>query len=1114
MYPFFDRVVAPVLEAAGVKKVVEVGALRGETTVRLLDSLGPESEIHVIDPVPAFDPSEHEKQFPGRYLFYRELSHQTLATLPAMDAALIDGDHNWYTVYHELRLLSEAARRADQPLPVLILHDVCWPYGRRDLYYAPEQIPEEFRQPYAQRGMMKGQSELLKRGGLSPKMYNALTEGGPRNGVMTALDDFIAEYDRPLRLIVLPVYFGLAIVVEEERLAALPELAELFAWLESADGKDALIEIAEDNRLQGLTVQHGVFYNAERRQAEAAVRYLRLLKGAVLNEHYLEQEVRIDHLVRSIDDDFSPSARNLRDPAREMKERTRSLRAARRVGRLKDDEGERATYFPYTAMGRVRLDDLETRLDTIRTESVRGDLVEIGAGRGGAGVFLRGYLDAYDMLEPHVWVADEFRATPAGHDPRGESTPLGGGPGFPDLLADLTDVREAFDRFDLLDQRVHFLQGPPAETLPEAPTERVALVRIGEVDPEQAIAGLDAVYDRITLGGYVVVDRYASPALQAAVDAFRERHGVVDPIERIDFAGACWRKTVHRGTGPVGDAGAPDETEEAAASPATLGARQTAGAPLLAARGGGRKDLSVVVVFYDMLREAPRTLHSLSRAYQQGIDDVDYEVIVVENGSSPGQKVDKAFVRSFGPEFRYLDLGRDATASPVPALNAGIAMSRGENIAVMIDGAHVLTPGVLRYGLLGLHSYAPAVVATQQWYVGPGQQGDAMAEGYDQAYEDQLFEKISWPEDGYRLFDIGSFIGDRDWLDGLWESNCLFAPRALFEQVGGFDESFSMPGGGYANLELYERLGATPGTAFVSILGEGSFHQVHGGTTTNLTEFEQRHDRLSSYARHYEELRGRPFRGHGQQIHYVGTMRPDAARTRARRRIAPEFFKRGITDGPDGPPTEPIPVPQDLRADAIEAFWHSLKWQDTNWLGKRIPKAPTDLFVYQEILNRVRPDWIVETGTAGGGRALFLASICDLIGHGQVLSVDKRAFEGLPTHDRIQYLVGPPHEDETAAQVRDIVGTKPRALVILGSRGTASRTIKEFRAYAPLVPRGSYVVVEDTVVNGHPVWSDFGNGPAEAVRSVVEERGDFAADLDLEKYLLTFNPGGFLKRVR
>ena len=109
---------------------------------------------------------------------------------------------------------------------MLILHDVLWPYGRRDLYYTPETIPEQFRHPYAQRGMRPGRSELLPEGGggVSPTLNNALFEGGPRNGVMTAVEDFIAESDEALRLVVVPIYFGLAIVVSEERLERVPEL--------------------------------------------------------------------------------------------------------------------------------------------------------------------------------------------------------------------------------------------------------------------------------------------------------------------------------------------------------------------------------------------------------------------------------------------------------------------------------------------------------------------------------------------------------------------------------------------------------------------------------------------------------------------------------------------------------------------------------------------------------------------------------------------------------------------------------------------------------------------------------------------------------------------------
>jgi cephalosporin hydroxylase len=1098
MFPFWDSVIAPVLDAIGATRVVEIGALRGETTAHMLDHLGPDAELQVIDPAPEFDPTEHEKRFPGRYIFHRDISHNVLPQLQPMDAALIDGDHNWYTVYNELRMLSATARDAGAELPVLVMHDVCWPYGRRDLYYAPERIPEEFRQPYAQQGMRMDRKQLLPRGGLNPTMNNALTEGGPRNGVMTALDDFTAEYERPLRRVVLPIYFGLAIVAENERLARQPQLARVLDWLESNEGSKALLDLAESVRLQAMLFQHNVFFHRERQLERAASRYLDLLKSALLDEHYLENELRIDYLARCADRGMKVNPVIVRDPARHRKPELRKLQATRRAGRVGERDGETADYFPYTTMGRVRLDHLQSCLETIHTAAVEGDLVECGTGRGGGAIFLRGFLEANEIDDRQVWVVDPFRASPTSNTPEPGSGLPGGGLGFPDLWPDLNSVREGFARFGLLDDRVRFLQGPPRDTLADAPVEKVSLLRIGG-DLDGAIGDvLDEVYDKVSIGGFVVVDQYGTGSVQRAVEEFRSRRGIGDPIERADWVGAYWRKlTPASVTSPV---------------------RRSAGerrerAPIPPPAPPARKDLSVIVIFYNMRREAERTLHSLSRVYQQGLDDIDYEVIVVENGSDEGQKLGDEFVRSFGAEFRYLDLAADATPSPANALNRGIAIASGEAFAFMIDGAHVVTPGVLRFGMTGLATYAPALVATQQWYVGPGQQGDAALVGYDQEYEDRLFREIEWPTDGYRLFDIGHFIGDRDWFDGIWESNCMFVPRSILEQVGCFDEAFSVAGGGYANLEFYERLGSSPDITVTTIIGEGSFHQVHGGTTTNESDADERRRRIAGYAQQYAQMRGRPFRGPGRTMHFVGSMPPRAARTKARRRVAPNVFVEGAPD-PDALPEKPLPIPEELKVEFVDAFWRSHAWRKTTWLGHSVPKPPTDLIAYQEMITRVRPEWIVETGTRNGGRALFLASICELLGHGRVLSIDPRKAEGRPQHPRITYLTANPAQGDTARQVRDIVGDAPNAIVVLGSRGSRQRMVAEFNLYSPLVPLGSYVVMEETIVNGHPVWPSFGPGPTEAVKNVINTRGDFAPDPDMERSGLTFNPHGFLKRVQ
>ena len=434
-------------------------------------------------------------------------------------------------------------------------------------------------------------------------------------------------------------------------------------------------------------------------------------------------------------------------------------------------------------------------------------------------------------------------------------------------------------------------------------------------------------------------------------------------------------------------------------------------------------------------------------------------------------------MRDFGPEFRYLDLGaRRVARRRCGALNRGIAASRGRNLALMIDGAHVLTPGVLRFGLQGLATYAPAIVATQQWYVGPGQQGDAMDNGYDQAYEDRLFERIQWPSNGYRLFEIGHFVGDRDWLDGVWESNCMFVSRAQLEQVGGFDERFSMAGGGYANLELYERLGSSPDVTVCTIIGEGSFHQVHGGTTTNQADAEERRARVFGYGQHYAELRGRAFRGPGKPIHFVGRITTGAARRTKPRRLSTRVFA-DAAEAIDGRPERPTPVPDDLRWAFTEAVWRNLPWRHTTWLGEPIHTAPTDLLAYQEILSRVRPDWVVEIGASDAGRAGFLASICELIGHGQVLSLRSPEAPDPAPHPRLRVL-----HRATARPRHRRAG--PRARRRRQRRRGARRLRRPghdrpaVRGLRRLVGVGSYVVVTDTIVNGHPVWPSFGPGPS------------------------------------
>ncbi len=191
-----------------------------------------------------------------------------------------------------------------------------------------------------------------------------------------------------------------------------------------------------------------------------------------------------------------------------------------------------------------------------------------------------------------------------------------------------------------------------------------------------------------------------------------------------------------------------------------------------------------------------------------------------------------------------------------------------------------------------------------------------MLDGYDQAFEDELFGHIDWPVDGYRLFDIGHFIGERDWFDGLWESNCIFVPRKLLEQVGAFDERFSMPGGGYANLEFYERLGATPG---VNVVDDPRRRLVPSGARRHDDQRRRRrrparHDRPVTPSTSKSCGAGRSA-APARRCTTSARCSSDAARTRARRMTADAFVKGRVVDGPDGFPTAPTPIPDELKLE-------------------------------------------------------------------------------------------------------------------------------------------------------------------------------------------------------
>jgi cephalosporin hydroxylase len=182
-----------------------------------------------------------------------------------------------------------------------------------------------------------------------------------------------------------------------------------------------------------------------------------------------------------------------------------------------------------------------------------------------------------------------------------------------------------------------------------------------------------------------------------------------------------------------------------------------------------------------------------------------------------------------------------------------------------------------------------------------------------------------------------------------------------------------------------------------------------------------------------------------------------------------------------------------------------------SWFGHQLLKCPLDLWIYQELLVRTRPDFVVETGTWYGGSALYFAMLLDHLGHGRVITIDLNVKPNRPEHPRIGYVTGSSVDPAIVAQVRETVATQ-RAMVVLDSDHNAAHVYEEMIAYSPLVQMGDYLIVEDTNVNGHPVLPDFGPGPMEAVDRFLLESDEFVIDERCERFLMTLYPRGYLKR--
>ena len=268
-----------------------------------------------------------------------------------------------------------------------------------------------------------------------------------------------------------------------------------------------------------------------------------------------------------------------------------------------------------------------------------------------------------------------------------------------------------------------------------------------------------------------------------------------------------------------------------------------------------RPKISVVVVFYNMRREAVRTLHTLTCNYQIGVNVEDYEVLIMDSNST--EPLDPEWVESLQANFSYHYV-ESSWPTPCRAMNRGIELAKGDHVVCMIDGARMLSPGVLQKFKLANKLFEHACVKTIAMHLGPKLQNLSILDGYDQLVEDKLLKSVNWKSNGYELFEISSLAESsfRGFTNPISESNCFCVNKRVLSEIGGYNEDFRSIGGGLVNHDTLNKVLQYEGMMSINLMGEASFHQFHGGVATNVSP--DNHPR-EIFLNEYLTIRGEEF---------------------------------------------------------------------------------------------------------------------------------------------------------------------------------------------------------------------------------------------------------------